>query len=167
MAIIYNKKKMKIKKVLVALNYNSSAKKIAKTGYLVAKALDAEIFFLHVLSNPMYYYSSEYDPTLGFSSFPAFDLELPDANEKLRASSQNFLDEIKESFRDPSIHVLVKEGDYSDTIIETANLINADLIVLGFHYEQWLERMIITSTTEKILEVSTVPLLIIPTEKNN
>lgn len=36
---------MKIKKVLIALNYNSSAKKIAKVGYLVGKAMDAEIFF--------------------------------------------------------------------------------------------------------------------------
>jgi nucleotide-binding universal stress UspA family protein len=154
---------MKIKKVLIALNYNSSAKKIAKVGYLVAKALDAEILFLHVLSNPMFYNSSNYDPTMGFSSFPAFDAESPDVREKLIASSQNFLEEIKEYFGDLSINVLVKEGDYSDTIIETADSINADLIVLGFHYGQWLERIVVTSTTEKILEVSTIPLLIIPT----
>ena len=153
---------MKIKKVLIALNYNSSAKKIAKAGYLVAKALDAEILFLHVLSVPMFYNTANYDPMMGFSSFPAFDPELPDVSEKLRAASQNFLEEIREYFGDLSINILIKEGDYSETIIETANLINADLIVLGFHYEQWLERMIITSTTEKILEVSTIPLLIIP-----
>lgn len=154
---------MGIKKVLIALNYNSSAKKIAKIGYLVAKALDAEIFFLHVLSDPMFYYSSTYDPIIGFSSFPDLDPELPDASEKLIASSQNFLEEIRDYFRDSSIHILVKEGDYSETIIETANSINADLIVVGFHYEQWLKRIVVTSTTEKILEVSTVPLLIIPT----
>ena len=156
---------MKIKKVLIALNYDSSAKKIAKAGCLVANALHAEIFFLHVLSIPMFYNTMNYDPTMGFSSFPAFEPELPDVNEKLRVSTQNFLGEIREYFGNLNINILVKEGDYSETIIETANLINADLIVLGFHYEQWLERMVVTSTTEKILEVSTVPLLIIPTKE--
>ena len=106
---------MEIKKVLIALNYNSTAKKNAKVGYLVAKAMDAEILFLHVLSNPMFYYSSTYDPIMGFSSFPVFDSELPDVSEKLIASSQNFLEEIKEYFGDPSINIFVKEGDYSET----------------------------------------------------
>jgi nucleotide-binding universal stress UspA family protein len=154
---------MKIKKVLIALNYNSSVKKIAKAGYLVAKALNAEILFLHVLSVPMFYSTANYDPMMGFSSFPDFDSELPEVSEKLRVASQNFLEEIKEYFGDLSINVLVKEGDYSETIIETANEFNADLIVLGFHYGQWLERIVVTSTTEKTLEVSTIPLLIIPT----
>jgi nucleotide-binding universal stress UspA family protein len=155
---------MKINKVLIALNYNATAKKIAKAGYLVAKAMDAEILFLHVLSNPMFYYSSTYDPIMGFSSFPAFDPELPDVSEKLIAASKNFLEEIKEYFGDPSINILVKEGDYSEMIIETANVLNADLIVLGSHSEQWLEKILLTSTTERILEISTIPLLIIPTK---
>lgn len=154
---------MEIKKVLIALNYNASARKIAKIGYLVAKALDAEIYFLHVLSDPVFYYSSTYDPMMGFSSFSALNQDPHDDSEKLIAASQNFLEEIRDYFGDPNINILIKEGDYSDTIIETANLIKADLIVLGFHYEQWLERIVITSTTEKILEVSTIPLLIIPT----
>lgn len=103
---------------------------------------------------------------MGFSSFPAFDPELPDVSERLMVSSQNFLEEIKEYFGDSGIKILVKEGDYSETIIETANELNVDLIVIGSHNEQWLEKMLLTSITEKILEISTIPLLIIPTKAN-
>jgi nucleotide-binding universal stress UspA family protein len=61
----------------------------------------------------------------------------------------------------------VKEGDYSKTILKTANDIKADIIVLGSHSKKWLEKILLGSTTEKILKETNLPLLIVPTKKKH
>jgi nucleotide-binding universal stress UspA family protein len=62
---------------------------------------------------------------------------------------------------------MVKEGDYSKTILKTANDIKADIIVLGSHSKKWLEKILLGSTTEKILKETSLPLLIVPTKKKH
>ncbi len=71
---------MKLKKVLIALDYNPTAQKVAETGFL-----------------------------------------------------------------------LVKEGDFAGTILETAKDLHADLIVMGSHSQKWLENILVGSVTEKVL----------------
>lgn len=48
-------KKSKIKKVLITLDYNQSAQKVAEVGYEIAHSMGAEISLLHVLVDPIYY----------------------------------------------------------------------------------------------------------------
>jgi nucleotide-binding universal stress UspA family protein len=58
-----------MKKVLIALDYEPPAQKIAETGYILAKAMNAEIVLLHVLSDANYYASLNYFPLLGYEVF--------------------------------------------------------------------------------------------------
>jgi nucleotide-binding universal stress UspA family protein len=48
----------KLKKVLIALDYDPTAQKVAETGYSLAKTMGAEVILLHVISDPVYYSSS-------------------------------------------------------------------------------------------------------------
>jgi hypothetical protein len=48
-----------MKKVLIALDYDPTAQKVAESGYALA-AMGAEVVLLHVLSDPVY--SSQYSP---------------------------------------------------------------------------------------------------------
>jgi nucleotide-binding universal stress UspA family protein len=48
----------KLKKVLIALDYDPTAQKVAETGYSLAKAMGAEVILLHAISDPVYYSSS-------------------------------------------------------------------------------------------------------------
>jgi len=59
----------KKKKVLIALDYNPTAKKIAENGYALAKAMHAEVILLHVVADPVYYSSTEYSPIMGFVGY--------------------------------------------------------------------------------------------------
>jgi len=61
--------KTKVSKVLIAMDYNPTAQKVAETGYSLAKSMNAEITLLHVISDPVYYYSVEYSPIMGFNGF--------------------------------------------------------------------------------------------------
>jgi nucleotide-binding universal stress UspA family protein len=151
--------------VLIALDYDPTAQKVAETGYSYAKAMGAEVTLLHVISDPVYYSSPEYSPVLGFTGYMDMGPLTLDNVEGLKKASQNYLLRISQHLEDESIKVLVKEGDFATAILETAATLHADLIVVGSHSRKWLEKILIGSVTEEVLSRSPVPVFIIPTRK--
>ncbi len=156
----------KKRKVLIALDYNPTARRIAEEGYALAKSMHAEIILLHVVADPMYYSSAEYSPIMGFTGYMDVG-QLQLTNESLKKASQHFLDKSKHHLGDGSIKTLVSEGDFAETILKTAKDIHADIIVIGSHSRRWLEEILIGSVAEKLLHHSAIPLFIIPTKQKN
>jgi nucleotide-binding universal stress UspA family protein len=155
-----------MKKVLIALDYDPTAQKVAEAGFSMAKAMGAEVVLLHVIADPVYYSSPEYSPVMGFSGYMEMDPVQLESEDGLINASQHFLDKSKEHLGDSTIHTLVREGDFADTILKTAKAIHADVIVLGSHSRKWLENIVMGSVTEKVLHHTSIPLLIIPTKKH-
>jgi nucleotide-binding universal stress UspA family protein len=152
-------------KVLIALDYDPAAQKVAETGYSFAKAMGAEVILLHVISDPVYYSSLDYSPIMGFTGYMDMGPLKLDSLEGLKKASQNYLLRISQHLNDESIKVQVKEGDFAETILKTAKSLHADLIIMGSHGRKWLEKIIMGSVTEKVLSQSSIPLFIIPTKK--
>ena len=57
---------------------------------------------------------------------------------------------------------LLIQGDLPHAVIEEANKLNADLIVLGSHGRSMLYEILVGSTTEYLLKHSKVPLVVMP-----
>jgi len=157
----------KMKKVLIALDYNPTAQKVAETGFSMAKAMNAEVILLHVISDPVYYSSTEYSPIMGFTGNMDKVLLQLDSVDGLKNASQLFLDKSKHHLGDESIQTLVKEGDFAESILKAAKDLHADIIVMGSHSRKWLENIVMGSVTEKVLHHTSIPLFIIPTKKHN
>jgi nucleotide-binding universal stress UspA family protein len=155
---------IKMNTVLIALDYNLTDQKIAEVGFSLAKAMNAKIILLHVFLTPVDYSSVAYEPIMGFAGFSNLDAYQQNT-EILSKTALDFLDNVKKHLGDSSIETLVKEGEYAETILETANLYKADIIVIGSHSKKWLEKIVMGSTTEKVLHDTNIPLLIIPTKK--
>ena len=153
-----------INKVLIALDFDPTAQKVAEVGYTFAKSLGAEIFLLHVIVDPVYYSSLESFPIVGYTGSLITPIELLNTEETMKESGL-FLEKIKQHLGDESIQTLVKEGDFADIILKTAEDIKVDMIVLGSHSKRWLEEIIMGSVTENVLHHTTIPLFIIPTHK--
>jgi nucleotide-binding universal stress UspA family protein len=155
-----------MKKVLIALDYNPTAQKVAEAGFAMAKAMEAGVVLLHVISDPIYYSSVEYSPIMGFNGYMDMGPLQMGSVDGLIKASQNYLDKSKQHLGDNSIETLVKEGDFADSILKTAKAVHADLIVMGSHSRKWLENIVMGSVTEKVLHHTSIPLLIIPTKKH-
>jgi nucleotide-binding universal stress UspA family protein len=154
----------KILKVLIALDYNPTAQKVAESGFSMAKAMKAEITLLHVISDPVYYYSTEYSPIMGFNGF----LEASQLNvDGLKNAALQYLDKTAYHLGDKTIRTLIIEGDFAESILKTAKEIHSDIIILGSHSRKWLENVLMGSVTEKVLRQTTIPLIIIPTKKQD
>ena len=155
-----------MKKVLIALDYDPTAKKVAETGFAMAKAMKAKVVLLHVIADPVFYSSAEYSPVMGFNGFmETAELQL-NTIESLKKASQQYLDKSKQHLGDKTILTIVKEGDFADSILNTAKDLQADIIVMGSHSRKWLENIVMGSVTKKVLHHTSIPLFIIPTKKN-
>lgn len=144
----------KIKKVLIALDYDETSQKVAEVGFSMAKAMNAETTLLHVISEQPVYYSAY-----------LYMRELQvDILHDLKKSTQDFLNKTKKHLGDESIQTVLKEGEIAEMILNTAKELNVDIIVMGTHSRKWLENIIMGSEAEKVLKKTTIPLYIIPTK---
>jgi len=157
----------KVSKVLIALDYNPTAQKVAEVGFSMAKSMNAEVVLLHVITDPVFYSTEEYSPIMGFTGYTYTDEVQPDSVDGLKTATLEYLNKSKQHLGDNTIKTMVKEGDFADTILETAKEVNADIIVIGSHSRKWLENIVMGSVTEKVLHHTSLPLFIIPTKKQN
>lgn len=150
-------KTTQIKKVLIAIDYDETSQKVAEQGFSMAKAMNAEVILLHVISEQLLYYSS----------YVYMRQMRVDFTDDLKDSTQRYLDKIRKHLGDDSIQTVFNFGEVADTVLSTAIDLNVDMIVIGSHSRNWLENIFLGSQAQDLLKKSTLPLLIIPTEKPN
>lgn len=153
------------KKVLIALDYDPTAQKVAEEGLSLARTMKAEVTLLHVIADPVYYSALEYSPITGFAGNMNMANYQLDSVEGLKEASKQYLDKLKIHLGDKTIKTIIAEGDFSDSILKSAKAMHADLIVMGSHSRKWLENIVMGSVTEKVLHHTSIPLFIIPTRK--
>ena len=153
----------KIKKVLITLDYNPTAQKVAEAGFSLAKTLNAEAILLHVISESVLY-SSYYAMGAAYDGYVDLELLKLETAEGREEISKRFLDQSKQHLGDKSIKTLAKEGTAAEIIKETAEKLHVDTIVMGSHSQRWLENILLGSVTEKVLHHTSIPLFIVPTK---
>ena len=147
-------KAKEIKKVLIALDYDKSSRKIATQGFDLALAMHAEIILLHVISDePVIYSDYSYLHELEFNH--KIDIE---------GLTQNYLNHTKTKQNDETIKSIVEKGDISTIILETSKKFKVDVIVMGSHSRKWMANMILGSKAKEVLKETQIPLFIVPTE---
>ena len=155
-----------MKKVLIALDSDTTAQKVAEGGFSWAKSMKAQVILLHVIADPAYYSSLEYSPITVFAGYMDMTNNQLDSADGLIMASQQYLNKIKNHLGDKKIQTIVIEGDFAATILNTAKKLKTDMIVMGSHSRNWLENIVMGSVTEKVLHGTVLPLLIIPTKKS-
>ena len=154
-----------MKKVLIAVNYDPTAQKVAETGYFLAKTMRAKVILLHVIADSTYYSSTDHVTIMGFAGHMEKGSLQLDSVDGLKKTAQQFLDKTKQHLGGRSIQTLVKEGEYADAILTAAKDVLADIIVMGSHSRKRSEKIVMGSVTEKVVSMTTLPMFIVPTKK--
>ncbi|BAX80043.1 hypothetical protein ALGA_1668 [Labilibaculum antarcticum] len=154
-----------MEKVMIALDYDPTAQKVAEMGFALATAMKAEVILMHSITDIKYYSSMASSPILGYSGVMAMNQVKKDTVDNLITASNHFLDKMKDHLGDKTIKTIVQEGDFSESIINSAKKEHADIIVMGSHSKKMLENILMGSVAEKVLQESDIPLFIVPTKK--
>ena len=154
-----------MKKILIALDYNSSAQTVAEVGYELAKSMNAEVILLHVIADTTYYSSLEYSPIMGFGGFSSDAFFGLINTNGLTEAAQYYLDKVKHHLHNNDLETLVEAGESAKVILETAKKHRADMIVVGSHSRNWLDQVVMGSVAKEVLKDTSIPMLIIPVKE--
>jgi nucleotide-binding universal stress UspA family protein len=151
-----------MKKVLIAIDYNPCAQKIAETGFEYAREMDAKICIVHAIAD-IAYYAMEYSPVMGFQEF-GLDGAFKDLKVQEK-EAERFLEAVVKHLGDETIETMVLDGKTSEAILEFAKEWEANLLVIGAESHNGFEKAIMGSVVAKIVKRTEIPLLIVPTDK--
>ena len=154
-----------IAKIIYATDMGEHTRPAFYRALSLARVYSAELVILHIVE------------TLDPARIVAAGLHYPIVN--LDTSNQPNFDEIKvrvenrlqsmlsneaELLEDKRLkpRCIVLEGDPAKTIMATATAENADLIVLGSHTYSTLERLLLGSVANEVVNCSKTPVLLVP-----
>ena len=149
-----------MKKVLIAIDYNPCAQKVAETGYKYARSMNAEICIVHAIAD-IAYYAMEYSPVMGYQGgYTAGTMELMD---DIKKEAEVFLAASVKHLGDNSIKTIVLDGETPGSILDYCRDSKADLLVMGSHRHTGIDRLFLPDVALYVVRHSTIPLFIVPT----
>ncbi|MFO8146257.1 MAG: universal stress protein [Bacteroidota bacterium] len=136
------------KRILIAIDEEPSAEKVAQKGLQLGKQLNAEIAVLSVANTIDLLTDGGVTPD-----------EMADIIRKdTRESQKKILNNV---FKDDEITQFVEEGKPHEVILKVADEWNADILVMGTQSKSGLTQVLIGSTSEKVLKNSEIPVFLV------
>lgn len=133
--------------ILCATDFSERSRDALSRARELARAHDATLHVVHAI---------EPAPTVAHFGGGA----LRDNPAARQPSLEKDLDAMLESLPEATGHVRI--GRASDAIVEAAEELGADLVVMGTHGRSGLKRLVLGSTAEQTLRRAHVPVLAVP-----
>ena len=143
---------LKVRRILCPTDFSEFAKGALEQAVVLGRRYDAEIVSACVIPTLM-------PPTAGlpFALPPHFDAQ---ARKATLAELDRFTEPCRVAGLKTRLEVL--EGGVASSLVELAELLPADLIVMGTHGSSGFERLMLGSVTEKVLRRAPCPVLTVP-----
>jgi nucleotide-binding universal stress UspA family protein len=135
---------VRLKKILVPVDFSDCSKKALQYANTFAKQFGGELILLHVI-----------EPYPFVPEMTSYDYEnVYDSSQDLQAL-QKVVDKAV------TCSISIRTGTPHAKIVEAAHALGADLIIISTHGLKGLNRMILGSTTEKVVRSAPCPVLIV------
>lgn len=139
---------MRIANILVPTDFGESSEQAVRLAVQVAARFNATLTLLHSFEVPAYVYAGLGATTADYL-VPIEDAARRSLEDALRAVQAE----------SPSAQALLKQGAAWQGILDATKEIGADLVVMGTHGRQGISRALIGSVAEKVVRLSSVPVL--------
>lgn len=148
--------------ILVAIDLSESSQIVVGQAKILAKALSAKMWLLHV---------ANINPDLSFSPMGYDEITVQgvgamrDAVAKKFHNEHRLLQQFGQELRSAGLDCtsLLVEGSIPEIILNEAAKLSADMVILGSKGRGVVHRFLLGSTSEGVLHKSPIPVLIVPT----
>jgi nucleotide-binding universal stress UspA family protein len=145
-------------RILVAYDGSEASKRALDTAAKMAAMFKGELVILAVVPRVTM-------PIIATTELNTMELETQDYQEKLKEAYSLALDEAEKEMKEHYPHInteaILAEGRPSERIIETSEIKNASLIVIGSRGIGGISGWILGSTSRKVVDHCTKPILIV------
>jgi nucleotide-binding universal stress UspA family protein len=147
-----------MKTLLIATDLSENAQHAATYGYRLAQQLRAKILICHVMNVPAEV------PQTGMITWPTdvYEDMLHESNKELHKLKKQLIADAEAGNYEPEIICLHEAGFVTDVINELAVSHHADMILTGIHGNNRLTTLMIGNHSQKLIEASVRPILLIP-----
>lgn len=148
---------MQIKTILVATDFSQDADTAIETAIELAKAFDAKLELFHA-------YHVEIPPS--YAGFGGDFARPEDILQPIREGAEAAMDRLVKDVAEKGFDVRGRVAmDYaSRAILDEANRLLADLIVMGTRGLTGLEHLVLGSTAERVIRLAPCPVLTVKTK---
>ncbi len=135
-------------RILVPTDFSEASQRAAEAAVMMADRFGAELQLLHVIEpQVMSYAGVPFAPVVNF---------VAEAEQAARQAMTNEEERLRQRV---TVHSSVRMGTAWSEILDEAKERGCDLIVMSTHGHRGLTRALIGSTAEKVVRISSVPVL--------
>lgn len=134
--------------IIVPTDFSASSRAAIQSAQMMARQFEAQLSIVHVVEPHLASYA-------GMPFMPVVDL----ASETEQAARAGLRAEEEALAGQHQVRTCVRRGSAWREILEEAKECGADLIVMSTHGHTGLARALIGSTTEKVVRMSSIPVL--------
>ncbi|MFV0237534.1 MAG: universal stress protein [Flavobacteriales bacterium] len=142
-----------MRNIVVPVDFGDFSKRIINFSIDYAKNKNVKLYFIHVLPLDMSYVVGD----MGMQYVHGVQGKMVEDKIELL---QELTDFIKE--KNIAYEIEVIQGVASDTILEKAKEVDAELILIGSHGHGVLYEALVGSVTHDVLKITDIPVLIVP-----
>ncbi|GGK68689.1 universal stress protein [Amphritea balenae] len=155
-----------VKKILYASDIDKGSRPAFRAAVSLCGHYNSEITFLHVLEPLSSSAQSVVDTMMNDASLNELhDQSIANVRQKLKERVDHFCQtelEENEMLSEGSVHAQVAEGVPWKTILNVADEMDADVIVMGTRTHSAVGQFLLGSTANKVMQNSKRPVLIVP-----
>jgi glycine betaine transporter len=141
------------KTILVATDFSEPSEAAVAYAVALAEKLGAGLHLVNSIAVPAYGI-----PELGVAMTASMI-------DTLVSQNQAALDELAKRYPNAKMHVLLKTGDPRDQVVQAAEEVGADLIIMGTHGRRGVRRALLGSVAEGVLRAAHCPVLAVRAPK--
>ncbi|WP_395740946.1 universal stress protein [Prosthecobacter sp.] len=143
-----------MKTIVALVDFSDAASKVLNYTQMLAAAMGSRVVLLHVtpLEIPVATYGAEVPP-----------IPVEPSLETLRAHEER-LEELLMGLKKAGVNATAHQakGPLAETVVNEAEALQADLIVMGTHHHSALYHFFIGTMTADVLKAATMPVLVVP-----
>ena len=137
------------KKILVPVDFSSGSERAVSKAAELARVMDADVELIHVYQLPVF--------ALPDSSVTVSPTYVADLTDRAQKALEKHRDQLAADGLQASTKLV--EGMPAQAIVDHANDIHAEMIVMGTHGHSGFKRFLLGSTAERVVRMAQVPVL--------
>ncbi|MFN3505412.1 MAG: universal stress protein [Caldimicrobium sp.] len=150
--VIPKNSKLNFKKILVPVDGSKYSEEAVERAIDFASYFKSSVILLSVVEIPIEFYETS--------------TEISKILEHIKLEMEEFFRKMKMKFKEKILEVksILLEGVIEEKILEKAKEEEVDIIIMGSHGKTGLKRLLMGSTTEKVLNLCNKPVLVVKRE---
>jgi nucleotide-binding universal stress UspA family protein len=145
-----------VNQVLCAVDFSDRSIEACRYAAGLCSRLDARMSILHVFEVPSYASVPDGSTTVLAASI---DESVRRVSEQLRAELDTLAQKLEPA---RTVKTILRDGIAEQVIVDVAEELFADLIVLGTYGRSGLSRWLVGSVTERVVRAAKCPVLVVP-----